>query len=270
MKFSGVPLLKLLVDSAGQPKWDDSAQFVSFGARSDHNHSTSLPLSEVLKLQPLIALKHDGKDLPTEHGGPVRVVVPGKYFYKSVKWLERIELLAQDQLGYWESDAGYHNQADPWKEQRYIAATLSKQETKKLIDSRDFHGRDLLSLDVEGRQLAGLNAEGALMRNANLKGADLSEANFSTANLSNAQLDRANLQNSNFRNADLEGASFSGANLCGADLRGASLFGTSFCEITDSGIENPAQLDDSTKFSDESLEALTQQQRDSIRAFLDQ
>ncbi len=65
---------------------------------------------------------------PVEHGGPLRMIVPGKYFYKSVKWLEAIERLPADRLGYWEAEAGYHNAADPWLEQRYVASSLTRQQ----------------------------------------------------------------------------------------------------------------------------------------------
>ena len=56
----------------------------------------------------------DGEPLTTEHGGPVRLVVPSRYFWKSAKWLTGIELAAADRPGFWER-YGYHNDADPWK-----------------------------------------------------------------------------------------------------------------------------------------------------------
>ena len=59
-----------------------------------------------------------GEPLTPEHGWPLRLVVPGKYFWKSAKWLRAIELRAADAPGFWER-YGYHNDADPWKEQRY-------------------------------------------------------------------------------------------------------------------------------------------------------
>ncbi|MGH8676885.1 MAG: molybdopterin-dependent oxidoreductase [Burkholderiales bacterium] len=59
-----------------------------------------------------------GKPLPHEHGGPVRLVVPGRYPWKSAKWLTGIEFYAQDRPGFWEL-RGYHNDADPWLEQRF-------------------------------------------------------------------------------------------------------------------------------------------------------
>jgi DMSO/TMAO reductase YedYZ molybdopterin-dependent catalytic subunit len=66
----------------------------------------------------IVAFKHDGKDLEPEHGGPVRLVVPKLYFYKSAKWLSGIEFRENDRPGFWEV-RGYHNHADPWREERY-------------------------------------------------------------------------------------------------------------------------------------------------------
>ena len=55
---------------------------------------------------------------------PVRMVTPGRYFYKSVKWLETIELRAENKLGYWEAGPGYHDNADPWEEERFITGNI--------------------------------------------------------------------------------------------------------------------------------------------------
>ena len=60
----------------------------------------------------------DGEPLTPEHGWPLRLVIPGKYFWKSAKWLRGIELRATDEPGFWER-YGYHNDADPWREERY-------------------------------------------------------------------------------------------------------------------------------------------------------
>jgi len=66
----------------------------------------------------LLAYEWEGKPLPREHGGPVRVVIPKWYFWKSAKWVTRIEFSATDKPGFWET-RGYHNEGDPWKEERY-------------------------------------------------------------------------------------------------------------------------------------------------------
>ncbi|WP_182869727.1 pentapeptide repeat-containing protein [Rhodopirellula sp. JC639] len=263
MEFQGVRFAELVTDFDGQPLFNPRARFVSFVARSDRSHSTSLPLQELLDLDPLVALRAGGAPLATEHGGPVRMVVPGKYFYKSLKWLERIEFLTDDRLGYWESEAGYHNGADPWKEQRYIASSLSKQEAVRLIRQRDFSDRDLLGLQASGLELANLNAVNALLRNADLRKTALRGADFRGANLSNAHLQSADLREANFRGADLEGADFSGADLRGADLRDASLFGASFAVIDAAGDRrHVASINASTRVTASSLAALTPEQRE--------
>ncbi len=86
-----------------------------------HSHDgyvTNLPLADFDQEDALIAHSWDGKPLPREHGGPVRAVVPRLYFWKSAKWLGRIELIAADRAGFWE-ERGYHDRGDPWREERY-------------------------------------------------------------------------------------------------------------------------------------------------------
>jgi DMSO/TMAO reductase YedYZ molybdopterin-dependent catalytic subunit len=61
---------------------------------------------------------YDGAPLPLEHGGPVRLLIPHLYFWKSAKWVRGLRIVEEDQPGFWES-LGYHNYGDPWKEQRY-------------------------------------------------------------------------------------------------------------------------------------------------------
>jgi DMSO/TMAO reductase YedYZ molybdopterin-dependent catalytic subunit len=80
--------------------------------------TTNLPLDDFFGEDALFALKHDGKPLSAEHGGPVRLVVPRLYFWKSAKWVTGIRFTAADEPGFWERN-GYHNHGDPWKEERY-------------------------------------------------------------------------------------------------------------------------------------------------------
>jgi DMSO/TMAO reductase YedYZ molybdopterin-dependent catalytic subunit len=80
--------------------------------------TTNLPLAVLLDQDVLLAYRHDGAELAPEHGWPLRLVVPKRYAWKSAKWVERLEFLAQDQPGFWEQ-RGYHNDADPWAEERY-------------------------------------------------------------------------------------------------------------------------------------------------------
>ena len=254
-RFSGVLLSDLL--AIVQPNSD--ARFVSFLARSDANHSTSLDLSTAIGQQTLISLDYEGQPLPVDHGGPIRNIVPGRYFYKSVKWLERIEVLAEDRLGTWEADSGYHNQADPWLEQRYLAASINKREAARLIGMRDFSGQDLLGIDAQDRDLSGLKACEALLRNANFSGANLSDADFRGANLSNAYFKATTLRSAVFVGADCEGADFSGADLRGADFTGASLFGASFVS-ENQGTPSGAEFNETTRLPAKALEQLTPRQ----------
>jgi DMSO/TMAO reductase YedYZ molybdopterin-dependent catalytic subunit len=81
-------------------------------------YTTNVKLSAFAEANALLAHSWEGAPLPREHGGPVRVVIPDWYFWKSAKWVTRIEFLAQDRPGFWET-RGYHNDGDPWKEERY-------------------------------------------------------------------------------------------------------------------------------------------------------
>ena len=73
---------------------------------------------ELLQHDVLLADRHDGAALTPEHGWPLRLVVPRRYFWKSAKWIRRIELVSSDEPGFWERN-GYHNEADPWREERF-------------------------------------------------------------------------------------------------------------------------------------------------------
>ena len=92
------------------------AHFVVF--HSFDGYTTNLPLADFDADDALIAHSWEGKPLPREHGGPARVVVPKLYFWKSAKWVNRIELIAADRPGFWEQ-RGYHDHGDPWTEERY-------------------------------------------------------------------------------------------------------------------------------------------------------
>ncbi len=81
-------------------------------------YTTNLPLEDLLDGQAWIAYRYDGDDLPAEHGGPARLLVPHLYLWKSAKWVRGIRLLVQDEPGFWET-LGYHDYGDPWREQRY-------------------------------------------------------------------------------------------------------------------------------------------------------
>ena len=110
--FEGVPWSALAERVAPRP----SANFAI--AHAEQGYTANVPLSFLEDPAALLATHADGEPLTPEHGGPLRLVVPGKYFWKSAKWLRGIELSSVDQPGFWER-YGYHNDADPWKEERY-------------------------------------------------------------------------------------------------------------------------------------------------------
>jgi DMSO/TMAO reductase YedYZ molybdopterin-dependent catalytic subunit len=81
-------------------------------------YTTNLPLEDLLRDNVLLAYRYNDEPLGAEHGGPMRLVVPHRYFWKSAKWLNGIELLRNDRPGFWEQ-AGYHHHGDPWTEERF-------------------------------------------------------------------------------------------------------------------------------------------------------
>jgi DMSO/TMAO reductase YedYZ molybdopterin-dependent catalytic subunit len=110
--FKGVhwsELAKLVQPKAG-------ARFVV--AHAEQGFTANVPLAAIEDEEALIAYEADGEPLTPDHGWPVRLVVPSRYFWKSAKWLRGLELLDHDEPGFWER-YGYHNDADFTKEQRY-------------------------------------------------------------------------------------------------------------------------------------------------------
>ena len=81
-------------------------------------YTTNLPLDVVTDDDVLFAYRHDGEPLPPAHGGPLRLVVPKRYGWKSAKWVSGVELLDKDAPGFWEV-RGYHMSGDPWNEERF-------------------------------------------------------------------------------------------------------------------------------------------------------
>jgi DMSO/TMAO reductase YedYZ molybdopterin-dependent catalytic subunit len=104
---------------------------------ADPDYTTNIALADLLDDDVLLALKHNGRDLEPDHGGPVRLVVPKLYFWKSAKWLRAFEFLDVNPPGFWEQN-GYHMHADPWREERY-----SDQETTAMQKMRAEAARTL-------------------------------------------------------------------------------------------------------------------------------
>ena len=109
-------------------------------AHSEGGYTTNIPLADLRDDSALLVLKHDGQDLPAEHGGPCRLLVPKLYFWKSAKWIRAFEFLGVNAPGFWEEN-GYHLRADPWKEERYAdqetdAMQRMRAESARLRRSR--------------------------------------------------------------------------------------------------------------------------------------
>jgi DMSO/TMAO reductase YedYZ molybdopterin-dependent catalytic subunit len=110
--FVGVSVDDLLV--AAEPL--DDARFVM--AYSSTGYTTNLTRGDVSGGKAWLVWEYGGQPLAREHGGPVRLLVPHLYFWKSAKWITRLEFLAEDRPGFWERN-GYHDRGNPWLEQRY-------------------------------------------------------------------------------------------------------------------------------------------------------
>lgn len=108
--WSGVPLDTLL------DRVETSADYLL--AVCDGGYTTNLPLEDVTGGRAWIVDQYDGEPLEAQHGGPVRILVPHLYFWKSAKWVRGLQLSSVEEPGFWES-LGYHIYGDPWREQRY-------------------------------------------------------------------------------------------------------------------------------------------------------
>jgi DMSO/TMAO reductase YedYZ molybdopterin-dependent catalytic subunit len=110
--WEGVSIREVLRRAEPKP----GAAFAVIHAES--GYTTNLPARELDQDDVLLADTHDGKPLAPEHGWPLRLVVPRRYFWKSAKWVRAVELVDADRPGFWERN-GYHNEADPWAEERF-------------------------------------------------------------------------------------------------------------------------------------------------------
>ncbi|MDZ7639288.1 MAG: sulfite oxidase-like oxidoreductase [Bryobacterales bacterium] len=84
----------------------------------DRGWTANIPVEEFLAEDALLAISHDGEPLSLDHGGPVRLMIPRLYAWKSAKWLCGLEFLPHDKAGFWEAN-GYHMHGNPWNEERY-------------------------------------------------------------------------------------------------------------------------------------------------------
>ena len=110
--WTGVPIGEVLL----RVKPRAEAAYVM--AHCEHGYTTGMPLDVLAGTDVMLCTGWNGQDLSLDHGGPLRLLVPKKYFWKSAKWLRGLEFLPKDRLGFWEQ-RGYHEEADPWQEKRY-------------------------------------------------------------------------------------------------------------------------------------------------------
>lgn len=126
--WTGVRMTDLLPLLGVKPE----AKYVMIHA--DQDYETNLPLEDLMRDDVLLAHSFDGEPLPVKHGWPLRLVVPHLYFWKSAKWITGIEFMKEDRPGFWERN-GFHNYADPFKEQRYSGNDFDLPED-------EWHGKD--------------------------------------------------------------------------------------------------------------------------------
>jgi DMSO/TMAO reductase YedYZ molybdopterin-dependent catalytic subunit len=107
--WSGVPTREVARLAGVRPE----AKYVS-AAAYDYGWTTNLPVEYFLAEDSLFAWSNDGRPIPPEHGGPVRLVVPQLYAWKSAKWVKGVSFLAEDEAGFWE-EGGYHMRGNPWE-----------------------------------------------------------------------------------------------------------------------------------------------------------
>jgi DMSO/TMAO reductase YedYZ molybdopterin-dependent catalytic subunit len=133
-RFEGVSIHEILRRVRPRPE----ARYVLIHA--DPDYTTNLPLADLVDDGVLLAMKHDGQDLTPEHGGPLRLLVPKLYFWKSAKWLRGFEFLDVNAPGFWELN-GYHMHADPWAEERYADQETRAMQTMRAEAARRLRSR---------------------------------------------------------------------------------------------------------------------------------
>lgn len=123
-RFGGIPVRAVLAQAGVRP----AASHALIHAAPDY--TTNLPLADLDRDENLFATHFEGEPLSAEHGGPVRLLVPHLYLWKSAKWVTGVELMEGDEPGFWE-DNGYHMRGDPWKEERYGRPDPVRMRRKK-------------------------------------------------------------------------------------------------------------------------------------------
>lgn len=113
-RWGGVSVQAAIAAACPKP----SAKYVLVHSYDEVGYTTNLTYEDFARPENLLCTHHDGAPLDREHGGPIRLIVHHLYAWKSAKWISGIQLLREDQRGFWEQ-RGYHNRADPWLDERY-------------------------------------------------------------------------------------------------------------------------------------------------------
>lgn len=241
--FRGI-LLNDLINSLNIKGEDlEPFSFVRFEAYSERKHDTSLPTSFALR-NSWLAFEIDGKPLEPEHGFPIRLITPSRYFYKSLKWLKTIQFIPSDRKGFWERTSSYHNVGLPWEEQRFENLVSSNiKELEAFKSSSDFseytqssHPIIFLKSNFKNWKPNALDLTGVQLKNCNFNGAQLQGVIFDNANLTLSKFHGAQLKNARFIGTDLEGVDFSGANLEGAYFENNPMSATKFEHKSNGGL----------------------------------
>lgn len=130
--WEGVALREILQHVGPRPE----AKYVL--QHAENGYTTNVELADLLGDDVVLALKHDGRDLEPDHGGPMRMIIPRLYLWKSAKWLRALEFLDMNPPGFWERN-GYHMHADPWLEERYADQETHAMQRMRAEAAR--HGR---------------------------------------------------------------------------------------------------------------------------------
>ncbi len=133
-RFEGVHIREIVNRVRPKPE----ARFAL--AHADPDYTTNLALDDLVDDDVVLALRHDGRDLEPDHGGPLRLVVPKLYFWKSAKWLRGLEFLDVNPPGFWEVN-GYHMRGDPWKDERYADQETRAMQTMRAAVARKLRAR---------------------------------------------------------------------------------------------------------------------------------
>jgi DMSO/TMAO reductase YedYZ molybdopterin-dependent catalytic subunit len=112
-QWKGV-MIDTLFEAAGLSELPTSFTMI----HSDGDYRTNIPVEDLIGGKAMVATRYEDNPLAPEHGGPARLLVPHLYFWKSAKWVRKLQFLDHDQRGFWE-ELGYHSYGDPWREQRY-------------------------------------------------------------------------------------------------------------------------------------------------------